>query len=98
MLQKLILILSLNLYFINVQAAKVNLNCRFRNFPNTSYRIVNGQTALNEYAGITVESGTTTSEGNLQTELDFEREGYVFLFISNTFYKIWLDTGNLTID
>lgn len=78
------------LFFVhNIVLGQTKIEGNINSFPNTAYAIKTDQTALNDYNGITIASGTTDDKGLFSATIDSKKEQPVILFIGNRFFSLW---------
>jgi thiol-disulfide isomerase/thioredoxin len=78
--------------------AQVKLTARFNSFPLSDYRIVYGQSMLNNYQGQELASGKTNAAGELELSAQPGSEQPVMLFIGMQFLRLWMPvTGAMNI-
>jgi thiol-disulfide isomerase/thioredoxin len=83
------LFLLANIFLLASAYSQTTIKGSFKSLPSTDFRIIFNQSALNEFQGEILGSGTTGTSGEFSSTFQLTTEQPILLFISNQFLRIW---------
>ncbi|MEJ7558673.1 MAG: TlpA disulfide reductase family protein [Pedobacter sp.] len=82
---------NLNIY------ADCNITGNMTSFKGANFHINNNESALNEHHGELLDQGIIDKDGKFVSVFKVSKSGEAILYIGKTFFRIWIDNGELII-